>query len=106
MARLMWYLLCLALVVALVVGASWALAYNTVAGLLGSPPPEMGTQTTTFLWDGVTTQRGHPRAWRFVFVGTHIPGAPTVQIYVSPIGRLIQATPPDLPTLVRKLHPY
>ena len=43
MARLFWLLLVAAFVALLVSGASWALAYNSIGTLLGSPPPRWGT---------------------------------------------------------------
>ena len=45
MARLLWYLLVLAFVAALLIGASYAAAYSAVGTLLGAPPPQMGRQT-------------------------------------------------------------
>ena len=104
MGRLFRLALLLALVAAVVVGVSWSLAYNAVASLLGDPPPQMGTQTTTFLWDGLTQVEGAPRVWRFAFAPTLIPGAPSVRIYVTPMGRVIQTEPADLAARVKKLH--
>jgi hypothetical protein len=104
MARLFWMLLLAALALALVVGGSWALAYNRVATLLGDPPPEMGAQTTTFLWDGLTQLEGAPRVWSFAYYPTRIPGAQSVRVYVSPLGRLVQTEPADLAARVKTLH--
>lgn len=75
---------------------SWAMASNTVAGVLGSPPPEMGDGQTTFLWDGAAQVTGRPRAWRFTYVRTQIPATPTVRFYVSPLGKLLRTEPADL----------
>src|SRR3989441_9185758 len=104
MARLIRLTLFLALAAALVVGGSWALAYNGVATLLGDPPPQMGIQTTTFLWDGLTQMEGAPRVWCFAFYPTLIPGAQSVRIYVTPTGRVIQTEPADLAVRVKELH--
>jgi hypothetical protein len=90
MARLIWLLFMLAIVAALVLGASWAIAYNTVGTLLGAPPPQMGSQKTAFLW------QSRPPAWRFAFGPTLIPGAPRVSIFVSPTGKIIRTEPADL----------
>jgi hypothetical protein len=100
MARFIWFCLMLALVGALLLGVSWIAAYYRVGELLGAPPPEMGAQTTTLVWRGVPSLPGHPRAWRFAFGPTHIPGAPEVRIYVGPTGRLIATEPRDLPSLL------
>jgi hypothetical protein len=104
MARLIWWTMILAGVAALLFGASWAAAYASVGNLLGAPPPEMGRQTTIFLWKGMPRTRGHPRAWYFGFGPTLIPGAPSVQVYVSPIGRILRTEPPDLPARLRSFH--
>ncbi|HET7296326.1 MAG TPA: hypothetical protein VFI66_04245 [Gemmatimonadales bacterium] len=106
MARLFWLTLIAAFFAALLAGASWAGAYTAVGMLLGSPPPEMGRQTTTFLWEGMPDRAGHPRVWRFAFGPTRIPGAPTVRIYVSPLGRVVETDPADLEARVKLLHPY
>jgi hypothetical protein len=100
-ARIIWYLFLLAVAAALLAGASWMAAYYTVGDLLGAPPPEMGDQSTTFAWQGLSKVRGHPRAWRFAFGPTRIPGAPTVRIYVSPTGHLLATEPENLPDLLR-----
>jgi hypothetical protein len=105
MARLIWMVLMAALVAALLYGASWVAAYAKVADLLGSPPPEMGTQKTTFLWHGVPQLRGHPRGWRFAYGPTHIPGAPSVTIYIGLAGKVLLTEPGDLESRVKLLHP-
>jgi len=92
----------LAIAAGIVALISWVLAYTTVANVLGSPPPEMGTQTTTFLWNGMPRLAGHPRAWRFAFFPTKVPGAPTVRLYISPMGHLLQAEPADLDARLKK----
>jgi hypothetical protein len=104
MARLFWLLVMAGFAAALLAGASWALAYASVDTLLGSPPPQMGTQTTTFLWDGLPRVRGRPRVWRFAFSPTLIPGAPSVAIYVSPTGQIIETEPATLPELLKEFR--
>ena len=104
MARLMWYTLGLAAVAAVVTGISWVVAQNTVNGLLGAPPPMMGATQTTFLWEGMPRIAGHPRAWRFGYGPTKIPGARTVTIYVSPLGTLLQTEPRDLALRVKSMQ--
>ena len=93
-----------AAVLAAVYGASWFAATRAVSDVLGEPPPKMGNQSTTFLWKGAATLRGHPRAWRFVYDHTFVPGAPNVRIYVSPFGRLLSAEPADLQTRLKGMH--
>jgi hypothetical protein len=104
MARLIWMTMMLAVGVALLIGASWGIAYTSVGTLLGAPPPQMGRQTTTFLWRGMPQVRGHPRAWLFAFGPTLIPGAPNVRIYVGPTGQIIRTEPFDLPARLRAFH--
>jgi hypothetical protein len=104
MARLFWYAVGLAVVVALAGGVSWVIAYHTVDALLGAPPPEMGHQTTSFLWKGMPRTATHPRAWRFAFGPTLIPGAPRVTIFVSPLGQLLRVEPADLAARVKMMQ--
>ena len=104
MGRLFRLALLLALVAAVVVGVSWALAYNGVATLLGDPPPQMGVQTTTFLWDGLPQVEGAPRVWSFAYYPTLIPGAQSVRIYVTPTGHVVQTEPADLAARMKKVH--
>jgi hypothetical protein len=96
MARLFWLVLILAFVGALVTGASWAVAYNSVGTMLGSPPPKMGKQSTSIEWHGLSNLREDPPVWRFAFSPTAIPGATSVRIYVSPLGDIVATEPPDL----------
>jgi len=76
----------------LVIGASWAVAYNSVGTLLGAPPPRMGTQSTGIQWHGLV----QPPVWRFAFAPTVIPGASAVRIYVNPWGQIVSTEPADL----------
>lgn len=104
MARLLWLLMMTALIAALLAGASFGIAYVRVGQLLGSPPPEMGTQHVRFLWDGMPRVRGRPRAWRFAFGPTRLAGAPEVRIYVSPWGEVLQTDPANLSDLLFAFH--
>lgn len=96
MIRLLWRLVVLAGVCLLLTGASWAIAFYTVGSLLGSPPPQMGTQSTTILWHGMGGKGAQMPVWRFDFSPTLVPDAPHVQIFVSPLGRVIETKPSDL----------
>jgi hypothetical protein len=104
MARLIWYLLVLAVVAALLVGASYAAAFSSVDTLLGAPPPRMGAQTTVLLWKGAPELPGNPRVWRFSYGPTAIPGAKSVVIYVDPKGRIIETVPKNLEARLRLFH--
>lgn len=104
MARLFWYLVMLALAAALVLGASWAIAFNTVGGLLGAPPPQMGQQHTRLVWSDLRRTPLHPYFWRYTFEGTVIPGAPSVQVDISPLGSIITTFPPDLARRLADFH--
>jgi hypothetical protein len=105
MARLFWLVVLAAFAAAVLAGVSWIAAYTAVANLLGSPPPEMGTQSTAFLWQGAPQLPGNPRVWSFAFGPTKIPGAPSVRIYVTPLGRVVETEPADLEARVKLLHP-
>jgi hypothetical protein len=107
-ARFVWLIFMSAVIGALLAGASFGAAYFAVGEALGAPPPNMGKRSVAFLWDGMPGRRDHPRAWRFAFGPTRIPGAPSVTIYVSPTGRLIQASPSDLLDRIKAFHnpPY
>src|SRR5690349_20247024 len=104
MTRVFWYGLLLAAVLAAVAGVSCAIAYTTVNDILGDPPPAMVTTKITFLWEGMPRMPEHSRAWRFAFGPTRIPGAPTVRMYVSPIGHLLQTEPGDWAARVKAMH--
>lgn len=108
MARLFWLLLMAAFVALLLTGASWALAYNSIGTLLGAPPPQMGTQSTSIQWQGLSRVREHPPVWRFAFSPTRIPGASAVRIYVNPLGRIVATEPADLEAKLRAFRrtPY
>ena len=108
MARLFWFLLIAAFVAMLLAGVSWAIAYNSVGTLLGAPPPQMGTQSTSIQWHGLARLREHPPVWRFAFAPTRIPGAAVVRIYVNPWGQVVQTDPADLDDRLRAFRrtPY
>jgi hypothetical protein len=105
MARLFWLTLMAACLAALLAGVSWAFAYTAVGSLLGSPPPEMGNQSTTFFWKGAPNVPGNPRVWSFTFGPTMIPGAPNVRIYVTPLGQVVQTEPANLAALLNAFRP-
>jgi len=104
MARLFWIIVMLGFVGAVALGISWIGAYTAVGKLLGAPPPQMGTQKTTIFWKGAPHLRGHPRAWRFAFGPTRIPGAQQVEIYVSPTGNIITTEPADMEKRIEAFH--
>ena len=95
-SRLFWYLVMLALAAGVVLGASWAIAFNTVGTLLGAPPPRMGHQQTRIIWADPRKTPTQPYIWRYSFEPSVIPGAPSVEIDLSPLGRIVNTFPPDL----------
>ena len=104
MARLVWLVFMAAVVGALLAGASFGIAYKAVGDTLGAPPPDMGKRSINFLWDGMPSRKDHPKAWKFAFGPTRLPGASSVTIYVSPTGKLLQADPSNLPELISAFH--
>jgi hypothetical protein len=105
LARLFWLIVLAAGVAALLAGVSWVTAYTAVGSFLGSPPPEMGAQSTSFLWNGLPQLPEHPRVWCFAFGPTKIPGAPAVRIYVSPLGQIVETEPGNLDALLKAFQP-
>ena len=103
-SRLFWYLVILALAAGLLLGASWAIAFNTVGTLLGAPPPRMGHQQTRIIWADPRKTPTQPYMWRYSFEPTVIPGAPSVEIDVSPLGRILNTFPPDLARRLADFH--
>src|SRR2546428_716100 len=106
MARLFWLTVMAAFAAAPLAGGSWAGAFFAVGTPLGPPPPEMGAQSTSVLWGGLPPPAGHPPGWRCTFTPTVIAGAPTVRIYVRPLGRVVETEPADLEARVKTFHPY
>ena len=104
MARLLKFILILAFGGAALVGVSLGLAIHRVNVLLGDPPPNMGTQTTTLLWDGMRAVEGHPRGWLFAFRPTVIPEARDVRIYITLLGQVVQTEPADLAARLKVFH--
>jgi len=105
-ARLFWLTIMAACGAALLAGVSWIGAYTVAGSLLGSPPPDMGNQSIRFLWDGMPRMPGHPRVWEFAYGPTKIPGAPTVRIYVTPLGHIVETEPDNLEALLKAFRPY
>ena len=103
MARLFWYLLVLAFVGALLVGASYAAAYSAVGTLLGAPPPQMGSQNAELLWKGAPGLPGNPRSGGFPRADGHS-RCQSVAIYVDPMGRIIEMDPKNLPARLKLFH--
>ena len=100
----MFRLLIVAVVVAIAVGASWALASNTVSDVLGEPPPQTGRSHLTLYWQGAPALKDHARAWLFAYQGTRVPGAPNIRIYVSLAGKLLRVEPGDLPVRLKSMR--
>ena len=101
--RLFFKLVMVAVACGVAVLVSWGLASNSVAGVLGDPPPDMGNTATALLWKG-SQLPGHPRAWRFTFGPTRVPNTPTARIYVGLLGGVLRIEPDDLPARLKVMH--
>jgi len=99
MKRLIKLIFVLALVGAAFAGMSYAGAGIKAASFVGSKAP-VGDRQIKFDYEGVRDLPGRPKAWVVTYRSSRLPGAPTVQIIVSPTGRVIATRPPDLDRLV------
>lgn len=89
-------LIVLILGIAILLGASsYAGAQFKARQLLGPRSP-VGAPASTFAYRGVQDLRGKPRAWVFTYSQIRLPGVRHVRIVVSPTGRVLAVTPPDL----------
>ena len=50
----------------------------------------------TFAYEGVEGLEGTPRAWVFTYDRVRLPGVNRARIVVSPTGKVLSTTPPDL----------
>ena len=80
-------------------GMSYAGAGIRAGTVLGSKAP-VGDREIKFDYEGVRDLPGRPKAWVVTYRSSQLPGAPIVQIFVSPTGRVIATRPPDLDRLV------
>ncbi len=95
MKRLIKLIFFLALVGAALAGMSYAGAGIRAASFVGPKAP-VGNRQIKFDYEGVRGLPGRPKAWVVTYRSSQLPGAPTVQIIVSPMGRVLATRPPDL----------
>ena len=95
MSRIFKLLLVLGVIGVTLAGISWVGARATAGNFLGLNPP-LSNRTMEFAFDGVPGIRGNPRAWVIAYASSTLPGVKTVEIVVSPTGRLLGTSPADL----------
>ncbi len=82
--------------IAVLLGASsYAVAQFKTRQVLGARSG-VGAPASTFAYRGVPDLRGQPRAWVFTYPRNRLPGVGAIRIVVSPTGRVLAVTPPDL----------
>ncbi len=95
MKRLIKLIFVLAAIGAALAGMSYAGAGIRAGTVLGSKAP-VGNREIKFYDKGVRGVPGTPKAWVVTYRSSQLPGAPTVQIVVSPMGKVLATRPPDL----------
>jgi hypothetical protein len=95
-AEVMRALFLLIVVAAALAGASYAGARFTAGKLTGPNPPGLGSSTTRFAFQGISSLRGKPRGWIVAYPKAREFGPTGAEIYVSPTGRLLGARPANL----------
>jgi hypothetical protein len=83
-------------IVAALAGASYAGARFTAGKLTGPRPTGLGSSTTRFSFEGISTLKAKPRGWIIAYPSAHEFGRGGAEIYVSPTGRLLGTRPADL----------
>ena len=99
MKKLIRLIFVLALVGATLGGMSYAGAGIRAASFVGTNAP-VSNREIKFDYEGVRGLPGRPKAWVVTYRSSELPGARTVQIVVSPTGRVIGTRPPNLDRLV------
>ena len=66
------------------------------AGQFLGPNSPVRAPVSTFAYNGVQSLPGKPRAWVFTYTQVQLPGVSRVRIVVSPRGRILSVSPPDL----------
>lgn len=95
MKRLIKLIFVLALVGAALAGMSYAGAGIRAASFVGAKAP-VGNRQIKFYYEGVRGVPGRPKAWVVTYRSSELPGAPFVQVIVSPTGKVLATRPPDL----------
>lgn len=80
---------------AIAAAGSYAGARLKAGQVLGRRPPVEGF-SWEFAFQGVEGIPGEPRAWVFTYNRVRLPGVRQARIVVSPTGKVLSTTPPDL----------
>jgi hypothetical protein len=86
----------LVIIIAALAGASYAGARFTAGKVIGPNPKGLGTATTRFEFEGISSLRGAPRGWIIAYPRASGYGPRGAEIYVSPTGRLLGTRPANL----------
>jgi hypothetical protein len=95
----------LLVIVAVLIGASYAGAKATAGKLTGPRPPGLGKPTTRFEFQGIPALRNKPRGWVVAYPQATGFGQGGAEIYVSPTGRLLGTRPGDLARRLEAARP-
>ena len=95
MKRFIKLIFVLAAIGAALAGMSYAGAGIRAASFVGTKAP-VGNREIKFYDKGVPGVAGMPKAWVVTYRSSQLPGAPIVQIVVSPTGKVLATRPPDL----------
>ncbi len=95
MKRLIKLIFALAAIGPVLTGMSHVGAGIRAGTILGSHAP-VGNRQIKFDYEGARDLPGRPKAWVDTSRSSQLPGAPTVQVFVSPMGRVLATRPPDL----------
>ena len=87
---------------------SYAGARFQAGKVLGNKPP-LGGRTVEFAFKGAEDLRGNPRVWIVTYTTSRLPGVRQAKIYVTPTGKVVATSPPNLDDLLdaweRSLEP-
>jgi hypothetical protein len=86
----------LLIIIAALAGASYAGARLTAGKITGPNPKGLGSATTRFEFEGISSLRGAPRGWVIAYPRASGYGHRGAEIYVGPTGRLLGTRPADL----------
>ena len=90
----------LLVIVAALVGASYAGARFIAGRVTGPNPPGLGTAATRFEHKGITALKSKPRGWVVAYPSAQEFGSKGAEIYVSPTGQLLGTRPANLGQLL------
>jgi hypothetical protein len=93
--RLIKWFFILAFAAVLVGTGSYAAARFASGSILGPKTPIEG-RAVRFAFEGVEKLPGSPRAWVFTYDRVRLPGVQSVEIIISPSGKVLSLRPRDL----------